>query len=68
MVRTASALAIRLVSSRFVVTRAAGIASFVVCDNNFYDAHWLSGDRWRYYGPRRGETPPRRARIREGLS
>lgn len=35
----------RLVSSgsRFVTTRAAGIASFVVCDNNFYDAHWLSG-------------------------
>lgn len=56
------------VSSRFVVTRAAGIASFVVCDNNFYDAHWLSGDRWRYYEPRRGETPPRRARIREDLS
>lgn len=59
---------LQYVSSRFVVTRAAGIASFVVCDNNFYDAHWLSGDRWRYCGPRRGETPPRRARIREDLS
>lgn len=56
------------VSSRFVVTRVAGIASFVVCDNNFYDAHWLLGDRWRYYGQRRGETPPRQARIREDLS
>lgn len=31
-----------LVSSRLVSTRAAGIASFVVCDNNFYDVHWLS--------------------------
>lgn len=58
----------RLLAIRFVVTCVAGIASFVVCDNNFYDAHWLSGDRWRYCGPRRGETPPRRARIREGLS
>lgn len=67
MVRTASNDS-QYVSFRFVVTRAAGIASFVVCDNNFYDVHWLSGDRWRYYGPRHGETPPRRARIREDLS
>lgn len=64
----ANTLAIRFVSSRFVVTRAAGITSFVVCDNNFYDAHWLSENRWLYCGLRRGETPPRRARIREGLS
>lgn len=54
------------VSSGFIVTRVAGIASFVVCDNNFYDAHWLLGDRWRYYGQRREETPPRQARIRGG--
>lgn len=51
----ADALAARLVSSRLVSTRAVGIASFVVCDNNFYDAHWLSEERRRYCGPRRGK-------------
>lgn len=58
----------RFVSSSLVSTRAAGIASFVVCDNNFYDAHWLSEERRRYCGPHRGKPPLRRAGIREGLS
>lgn len=56
----ADTLAARLVPSRpvsscLVSTRAAKIASFVVCDNNFYDAHWLSDERWQYCGPRRGK-------------
>lgn len=48
----------RFVSSSLVSTRAAGIASFVVCDNNFYDAHWLSEERRRYCGSRRGKPHP----------
>lgn len=51
-----------LVSSWHVLLESRRLS----CDNNFYDAHWLSGDRWRYYGQRHGNNPT--TRIREGLS
>jgi len=35
------------------------IASFVVRDNNFYDAHWLSGNPDDIADRDQRETPPR---------